>query len=175
MTDSQFFVVQKKQYLDPAKPGFHSGCYQLFFKLDQAVTCRVGALGNLNLPAGDHVYTGSHQRSLLKRIERHLSRHKKTYWHIDYITLCPHFRLYQIILFPGQDRECEINQSFQSFTHSIVRYPGLGSGDCRMNCGSHFLYHPDLSPSLVDKWIVQAGDYRPIILPAKKAIYKKDE
>ena len=53
---------------------------------------RVGALGRLHLSTGYYMYTGRHRKSLKKRLLRHLSNHKKNYWHIDYITSDPAYQ-----------------------------------------------------------------------------------
>ena len=70
--------------------------YQLHIQLTRPVTITVGRLGKFQFPAGQYVYTGSAKRNLEARIRRHLSKHKKLRWHIDYLLTHRNVRVSQI-------------------------------------------------------------------------------
>ena len=117
-----------------------SGCYQLFLWLIMDRKIEVGKLGNLIFPAGYYIYIGSHQRSLFKRVQRHIVKDKKIHWHIDYLTTHRDFEIQNVIFYPGSEDEGQINKSFQEFSVARVLHPGFGNSDCRYSCESHLLY-----------------------------------
>ncbi|OPX33398.1 hypothetical protein B1H10_06095 [candidate division KSB1 bacterium 4484_188] len=78
-----------KTILSQDAANFPGGCYQIILNLAQPVSLAVARLGLLRFPPGFYIYTGSQQRSLLKRVERHLRPEKKIHWHIDYLTVHP--------------------------------------------------------------------------------------
>ena len=61
-----------------------NGIYALEIDLCKDVNIRVGALGNVQFKEGCYVYIGSAQRNLEKRVQRHLRKEKKLFWHVDY-------------------------------------------------------------------------------------------
>jgi len=63
------------------------GVYVLIISLAKDVNVKVGALGKIDFKKGTYAYVGSAQTNLLKRVERHLRKAKRRFWHIDYL-LC---------------------------------------------------------------------------------------
>ena len=62
-----------------------SGSYILLLDLDNNLEIPVGKLGNISFQKGHYVYVGSALNGLDARIKRHLRKHKKIHWHIDYL------------------------------------------------------------------------------------------
>jgi len=123
---------------------------------------QIGRLKENLFPAGVYIYTGSHQKYLMKRVERHLRKAKKVHWHIDYLTTQPDIGFRNIILFPASREECRLNQLFREFSGGVFRHPGFGSSDCRNQCASHLLYLPRLPDSRVDEWINSVSALNPV-------------
>ena len=46
---------------------------------------KVGNLGTFLFQRGNYLYVGSARKNIMKRIERHLRKTKKKFWHIDYL------------------------------------------------------------------------------------------
>ena len=61
------------------------GIYVLIILVNKNISVNVGALGSVNFERGLYAYVGSAQNNLEKRIERHLRKAKRKFWHIDYL------------------------------------------------------------------------------------------
>lgn len=61
------------------------GCYLLILYILQDITISVGSLGYVSFSRGFYIYVGSAKKNLTKRMERHLRKRKKFFWHIDYL------------------------------------------------------------------------------------------
>ena len=59
--------------------------YQLSIRLNRSIYCQIGQLGRFHFLIEEYVYTGSARRSMASRLARHLQRHKRLRWHIDYV------------------------------------------------------------------------------------------
>ena len=108
--------------------------YQLQIQLTRPVTITVGRLGRFQFPAGQYIYTGSAKRNLEARIQRHLSKHKKRRWHIDYLLVHPATLVIRVER--SAKAECAWNQQ----TTGKILAPGFGASDCRQGCGSHLKF-----------------------------------
>jgi sugar fermentation stimulation protein A len=117
----------------------NGGNYLILLELagDQDIT--VGALGTLPFRRGWYVYTGSAQKNLSSRINRHLRKiRKKKHWHLDY--LCPGAKTLKAFpIMSYRNRECDLARDLENLGGQGV--PGFGSSDC--HCGSHLFYFPD--------------------------------
>jgi sugar fermentation stimulation protein A len=82
---------------------------------------------------GFYLYVGSAKRGLEKRIERHLRKRKKRFWHIDYITSRRDVGVRAVLL--SMLGECETLRAVSSF--GTLFGHKLGSSDC--TCPSHFV------------------------------------
>lgn len=109
-----------------------SGGYMLILHIPHDSNIPVGSLGNVSFPRGYYVYAGSAKTNLSKRIERHVRKRKKFFWHIDYLR--------------GYADRCIALpiRSHTSLEHTIAdalsqiadwSIPGFGSSDC--SCETH--------------------------------------
>lgn len=108
--------------------------YQLHIQLNRSVTITVGRLGKFQFPAGHYIYTGSAKRNLEARIQRHLSKHKKLRWHIDYLRVHPAAQVIRV------ERSVKAECSWNQETDGKIVVPRFGASDCRAGCGSHLKY-----------------------------------
>lgn len=108
--------------------------YQLYIRLRKTKTIRIGKFGEFRFPAGRYIYTGSAKRNLESRIRRHLSEHKKLYWHIDYLIADPDVKVVRVRL--SATKECSLNQR----TAGKITVADFGAGDCKSGCGGHLKY-----------------------------------
>lgn len=116
------------------------GLYQLNLWLAHPVTIQVGRLGRFLFPAGRYIYTGSALNGLERRIARHRRRHKRLFWHIDY--LLEYARIQDAVLYPTRERgECALNAHVLARPEARVVVRGFGASDCR--CATHLVYLED--------------------------------
>ncbi len=120
--------------LRPRNPAGNMRTYQLFFELLRPATVQVGRLGRFHFPRGRYVYTGSAKRNLAARVARHLSRHKRLHWHIDYLLQLEAAEVNAVRYF--RRLECGVNGE----TRGAIVAAGFGASDCRAGCGSHLKY-----------------------------------
>jgi len=74
---------------------------------------------------------------LRSRIQRHLRKEKKLFWHIDYFL--KYGKIVDVFLYPENGKsECEINQIVMSQKNAKIIMPKFGSSDCR--CKAHLVY-----------------------------------
>ncbi len=110
------------------------GSYILLIELAANKDIFVGKLGNVSFPKASYAYVGSAMNGLRARLDRHLRREKKLYWHIDY--LLKEAEVEEIVICESNDRvECSIAQVLTGELQSV---PGVGSSDCR--CQSHLYF-----------------------------------
>jgi Uri superfamily endonuclease len=115
-----------------------NGIYSLEISLSKGANIRVGALGNVYFREGSYMYVGSAQRNLEKRVQRHLRKEKKLFWHIDYFLSSEHAKI-EKVFFRQADKlaECEIAQELGRRGEPV---PWFGCSDCR--CQSHLFWFP---------------------------------
>jgi len=114
----------------------NKGSYLLVLENTDDVDSHVGKLGELHFPKGWYVYVGSALNSLDSRLKRHQQKHKKRFWHIDYVasTVMKVKRVYPV---RRVDRiESELAQSLEQICETAV--PGFGASDARES--SHLFY-----------------------------------
>jgi len=161
-------VITNSDFDQQSLQNIQYGCYQLVLRLEQVISLEVGALCKLNLSKGYYLYTGRHRKALWRRIERHLQKDKRVYWHIDYFTTHPAFQLKHLIIYPETDAECKINQEFQHFFNARLLYPGLGSGDCKNKCGAHMQFMQNLPGKAINQWLLTQSGFKPLIFSANQ-------
>jgi len=61
------------------------GIYVLVILVSKKIRIDIGALGSVNFEKGLYAYVGSAQKGLERRVERHLRKSKRKFWHIDYL------------------------------------------------------------------------------------------
>ena len=108
-----------------------SGSYVLIISLDHPRRIEVGALGEIDFPAGAWAYVGSAMAGLDARIARHLRDDKRLHWHVDY--LLRHAEVAEVVRVESDERlECRIAAGLAERL-AVVR--GFGSSDCA--CAGH--------------------------------------
>jgi len=89
---------------------------------------------------GDYIYIGSAKGCLEARLQRHLRKKKKTYWHIDYLLKSKKTKILQIWII-DKKVECQTAEVFcQDPTTEIIK-KGFGSSDCK--CLTHLFFIKD--------------------------------
>lgn len=112
------------------------GVYVLIIRLDEDVGISIGALGEIFFRKGLYAYVGSAQSNLEKRVERHLRKEKRNFWHIDYLLQCEAAKVLKVFYQQaGKTEECllaaEISKKGEAINH-------FGCSDCQ--CKSHLVY-----------------------------------
>lgn len=117
-----------------------AGAYILHLRIRKRLFLKVGALGEVFLPAGRYVYVGSARRSIAGRVSRHLrlaeSKTGKRHWHIDYLLLHPATELTSTEAKPFAT-ECAVAKDIASREGASVPVARFGSTDCRSGCEAH--------------------------------------
>lgn len=110
------------------------GSYILLMELKKNKTIPIGKLGNINFKKGFYAYIGSALNGLEQRINRHLKKDKKNYWHIDY--LLKHGKIIDIFYNESDIKEeCNIVKKIEEKLFPILNF---GCSEC--NCRSHLFY-----------------------------------
>lgn len=109
--------------------------YLLRIALDRDIKTHVGSLGDLHFKKGAYLYVGSAKRGLKARIERHLVKKKRIFWHIDYLLSLNGTKIKQIWI-TNKDKECKIAHFLYRKDYSFINR--FGSSDC--NCRSHLFF-----------------------------------
>ncbi|MCP8322995.1 MAG: GIY-YIG nuclease family protein [Candidatus Methylarchaceae archaeon HK02M2] len=125
----------------------NKGVYTLIIHIVKNIDVRVGSIGFIEFSRGFYTYTGSALGSgstgLMGRIQRHLKKEKKCFWHIDYLLKSKYASVRAVIYASTERRfECEIvREMVNSLNVEPLRM--FGSGDCRKRCKSHLHYFID--------------------------------
>ena len=116
-----------------------TGVYSLLIELKKNQKIKIGNLGKFEFPKGFYIYTGSAMNSLEKRIDRHLRKNKKKFWHIDYLLSNKNAQVISILKIKTKKRiECELNKEIFKNLKGKILIKKFGSSDC--NCKSHLIY-----------------------------------
>jgi len=109
------------------------GIYVLLISISKGISVNVGALGTVTFEKGLYAYVGSAQNSLEKRVERHLGRAKRKFWHIDYLLDSVGVKVLKVFWAEALKlEECQISRKI---AERGIPIRGFGSSDCR--CESH--------------------------------------
>ena len=89
---------------------------------------------------GLYFYAGSAKGSggIQARCRRHLSKHKRPHWHIDWLTNISETT--QALAFPNAN-ECELMNELTKIAAVSVPFRGFGNSDCA-NCIAHLIICP---------------------------------
>jgi Uri superfamily endonuclease len=116
-----------------------TGVYSLLIELKKNQKIRIGNLGKFEFPKGFYIYTGSAMNDLEKRIERHLKKKKKKFWHIDYLLSNKNAQIISILKIKTKQKiECRLNETILKKLNGKFLIEKFGSSDC--NCKSHLIY-----------------------------------
>jgi len=111
-----------------------NGCYILIIKLNKDTLIEIGKLGEIFFKKNFYAYVGSAMNGLERRINRHLRKNKKTYWHVDY--LLNYGEIKHVFYKESHKREeCDI---VSKLMRKLPTIPGFGCSDC--SCRSHLFY-----------------------------------
>ena len=94
----------------------------------------------MSFKKGNYLYIGSAKACLEARLQRHLRKKKKTYWHTDYLLKSKKTKILQIWII-DKKMECQTAEVFcQDPTTEIIK-KGFGSSDCK--CLTHLFFIKD--------------------------------
>jgi len=109
------------------------GVYVLVVSVAKDIKVNIGALGSVFFERGLYAYVGSAQTSLEKRIERHLRKAKKNFWHIDYLLDDDAVRVVKVFCKEAEkSEECRIARKL---SEKGIAVKNFGCSDC--GCVSH--------------------------------------
>jgi len=109
------------------------GVYVIVVLVRRDVEIKIGALGSVNFEKGLYAYVGSAQNSLRKRVQRHLRKGKKKFWHIDYLLDNDAVKVVKAFYKEaGKSEECRIAGKS---SEKGVAVKDFGCSDC--SCVSH--------------------------------------
>lgn len=116
------------------------GIYLLIIRLKKDKELSVGKKQTLNFQKGIYIYIGRASRGLRGRINRHLRKDKKLFWHIDY--LLQEAEIEEVWTKPGDFNECQTAREMRNFIKNPdIPLKKFGSSDC--HCPSHLFYLPE--------------------------------
>ena len=126
------------------------GAYALLIEIRKSIKVKVGSLGLLNFEKGTWVYVGSAMgegsTSLEKRLQRHFSKDKSIFWHVDWLLASEASPSAAIWTESEIETECQISQALVKSPIFELGHKGFGSSDCHGACGTHlFRYIGDES------------------------------
>jgi Uri superfamily endonuclease len=112
------------------------GIYVLIICLNKDSVVNIGALGKITFKRGMYAYVGSAQKNLEQRVQRHLRKEKKKFWHIDYLLDSDATTIARVFLKQASKaEECRLANELNLFSAPVI---GFGCSDC--HCKSH-LFH----------------------------------
>ena len=115
------------------------GVYVLVVSVGKDIKVNVGALGSIDFEKGLYAYVGSAQRNLEKRIERHLRKAKRKFWHIDHLLGNTSAKVAEVFYKEAEkSEECRVARELSERAVPVVNF---GCSDC--NCVSHLFMLKD--------------------------------
>jgi Uri superfamily endonuclease len=109
------------------------GVYVLIISVGKDIKVNVGALGSIFFERGLYAYVGSAQNGLERRVQRHLRKAKKKFWHIDYPLDDDAVRIVKVFYKEAEkSEECRIARKLSEKGVAVKRF---GCSDC--GCVSH--------------------------------------
>jgi Uri superfamily endonuclease len=114
------------------------GPYTLLIQFGERAWIEVGALGDVEFPAGWYAYTGSALGpGGFARVERHreiaTGERETRHWHVDYLLGHPAASVDLVTTAGGVDAECDVANRLEG-----ERIPTFGASDC--DCPSHLVH-----------------------------------
>ncbi len=94
-------------------------------------------MGEVSFKEGDYIYIGSAKGCLETRLQRHLRKEKRIFWHIDYLLENKKAKILQIWTI-DKKMECQTAEVFCQVPTTEIIKKGFGSLDCK--CETH-LFH----------------------------------
>lgn len=140
------------------------GVYVLVIWVSKDTRVNIGASGSVNFEKGFYAYVGSAQNGLEKRVERHLRKAKRKFWHIDYLLGNDAVKVSKVFYKKaGKHEECKIAKRI---SETGIGVKSFGSSDCK--CQSHLTRIADyrLLKDLMkkQKWqVIKRSNTRPLL------------
>lgn len=117
------------------------GLYVLVLELKKSQRIKIAKLSETYFRSGSYLYLGRAKRGLKKRVERHLRKDKKLFWHIDYFL--QRAEVMDVWIKVNFFDECLIAKQIRKFLkNSDIPQKKFGASDC--HCPSHLLHLPDV-------------------------------
>jgi Uri superfamily endonuclease len=121
------------------------GLYILVLSLKAPQDISVGKFVLKRFEEGVYFYVGKARNGLKGRIERHLRKKKRFFWHIDYFL--QKADILEVWIRPDSFDECGSARQLQHLLGaSSLPVKKFGSSDCR--CPGHLFFTPEEKPSL---------------------------
>lgn len=130
------------------------GIYVLVIEARGFARLSIGSLKGVSLKQGCYAYVGSALgpggNAVENRVRRHLSKHKKNFWHIDYLLAKRNIRIKRVFA-AGTTPPMECGLAYElrrmGLDNAIL---GFGSSNCR--CASHLLsFQKEVHPNLFSR------------------------
>ena len=124
------------------------GIYCLVFSIRKNLNLKIGrSRKSHKFPKGFYCYVGSGMNNLEARINRHMSKGKNKFWHIDYLLDYADMLAVKTIK-TNKKMECKISKMLEKFGKQPAK--GFGSSDCK--CNSH-LHHFKENPLADERFL----------------------
>jgi len=119
----------------------NAGVYLLEIHIKKTIQINANRFIGFHFPKGFYYYSGSAQKNLSHRLERHLRKEKVIHWHIDYLTTNPACKIKTIFIAneASKNLECDFVKLLLCDFKLTIAADKFGNGDCKA-CNSHLLY-----------------------------------
>lgn len=119
----------------------NSGVYLLELHIKNSIQIKAKKFAGHIFPKGYYYYSGSAQKNLRQRLERHLRKVKVINWHIDHLTTNSSCSIKTVFIANENSKnlECEFVKVLLEDFKLVINMEGFGNGDCKV-CNSHLLY-----------------------------------
>ena len=114
--------------------------YILVINVSEDLKIRVGRLGEVFFKYGDYLYIGSARGCLETRLQRHLRKEKRIFWHIDYLLENQKVKILQIWTI-DKKMECQTAEVLYQDPITEIIKKGFASSDCK--CLTHLFFIKD--------------------------------
>ncbi|MFC1725685.1 DUF123 domain-containing protein [candidate division KSB1 bacterium] len=116
--------------------------YFLIIRVKETSEIKIGKLGTFIFPEGLYFYSGSGGKNPEKRVQRHLKKEKKTFWHIDFLLQNKNSEVIKYKIYKNTvTSECALNKKIKKGLKCCQIIDGFGASDCKNECGSHLNYY----------------------------------
>ncbi len=117
------------------------GVYLLELQIKKPIQISAKKFLNQIFEKGYYYYSGSAQKNLSQRLERHLRKKKIIHWHIDHLTSDVNVEIKSVLIAneSSKEFECELINILTMNFNLGINHKGFGNGDCNI-CDSHLLY-----------------------------------
>lgn len=117
------------------------GVYLLELLIKNPIQISAKKFLDQNFEKGYYYYSGSAQKNLRQRLDRHLRKEKIIHWHIDHLTSNTSVEITTVFIAneSSKELECELIEVLTKSFNLEITHKGFGNGDCDI-CSSHLLF-----------------------------------